>query len=308
MERYERVKQIGEGTFGKVYKSVERKTGIMVAVKKVALDPDAGFPFTTIREIRTLRKLASVHVTALLGVFAGDDSVSLVMEYMEYDLTGLLTSKYAFSDEQVVSLVHQLIEAAKYMHARGVIHRDIKPSNILINAAGQLKIADFSLAREPTAHMTNRVCTLWYRAPELLLGDTAYTEKIDSWSIGCILLELRLGCPFFKGRDEISQAKEIFERLGCPAVEYPWDSLFNAKKYARSESWDQLVALQFGGLYGGGMLRMVGELLRLDKKKRLSAANASELEVVRRGANRLIPIDFTESHELYTKTNKDKIE
>ena len=302
---YQPIKQIGEGTFGKVYKSKIKGSDKVVAVKKIPIDPESGFSFTTIREIKTLKKLKNDHIIELVNVFIEENMVSVVLEYMPYDLTGLLASKYEFSDEAIYSLVFQMIEATYYIHSNGLIHRDIKPSNILLDSSGRLKITDFGLTREASSHMTNRVCTLWYRAPELLLGDTTYSHKVDAWSIACVILELKNGGPVFKGRDEISQVKEIFGKLGAPSVEYPWDSLFDVKKYKKSEPWDQIIESNFGKLLNKDLLHLIKEFLCLDKNRRLSIENSRELSVVKSGGNRLYPLNFTESHEFYTKDKKE---
>lgn len=306
MSKYENIKQIGEGTFGKVYKSRDNETGEFVAIKKTVIDPESGFSFTTIREIKMLRKLQSKCILSLKDIYMEDNSVNLVLEYMSYDLTGLLASKYKFSDNQIHSMIYQMIEGIGYMHSQGLVHRDLKPSNILLDSAGHLKIADFGLAREVSSRMTNRVCTLWYRAPELLLGDVKYTNRVDSWSIGCIILEFKSGGPYFKGRDEITQVDEIFKKMGSPSVEYPWEGLFEIKKYKKEESWDEIITDNFGDLYKGEVLQLLSELLRLDKNKRISLANASELPVVRLGARKLYPLDFPDSHEFSTKGRRSE--
>lgn len=119
----------------------------------------------------------------------------MVFEYMDHDLTGVLSqSQFTFSNAHLKSLCHQMLAGLAYLHHKGVIHRDIKGSNILINRRGELKLADFGLARfyqkRRRTDYTNRVITLWYRPPELLFGATVYGPEVDMWSAGYLL-------PFF---------------------------------------------------------------------------------------------------------------
>jgi CTD kinase subunit alpha len=122
-------------------------------------------------------------------------AVYMVFEYMDHDLTGVLSqSQFTFSDAHLKSLCHQMLAGLAYLHHKGVIHRDIKGSNILINRRGELKLADFGLARfyqkRRRTDYTNRVITLWYRPPELLFGATVYGPEVDMWSAGYLLLFL----------------------------------------------------------------------------------------------------------------------
>lgn len=103
--------------------------------------------------------------------------------------------------------MQQLLSGLQHCHERGILHRDIKASNLLIDKNGMLKIADFRLANffipKPKRPFTNRVVTLWYRAPELLLGSTDYGEGIGLWSAGCLLAEMFIGRPIMPGRTEV---------------------------------------------------------------------------------------------------------
>lgn len=144
----------------------------------------------------------------------------MVFEYMEYDLTGILdTPEIHFTQDHIKSWSTQLLSGAHYMHRNKVIHRDLKASNLLINEKGELKIADWGLARSWNSEMkrlTNRVVTLWYRPPELLLGCLEYTPKIDMWSIGCIIAEMFRRSGFLKGANEATQLDLIFRTVGHP--------------------------------------------------------------------------------------------
>jgi len=147
----------------------------------------------------------------------------MVFEYLEYDLTGVLeTPEIRFTLDHIKSWSRQLLNGVNYMHKNKVIHRDLKSSNLLINKRGQLKIADWGLARSWNSEMkrlTNKVITLWYRPPELLLGCYEYTPKIDMWSVGCIIAEMFRRSGFMKGANEATQLDLIFRTVGHPTEE-----------------------------------------------------------------------------------------
>ena len=124
-------------------------------------------------------------------------SFYLVFEYLKHDLQGLINMKLFLSLPQIKCIMHQILVGMAYLHKQHVIHRDIKGANILISQQGVVKLADFGLARifypgNEKVHYTNKVVTLWYRAPELLLGSRNYTEAVDMWSVGCVFAEMIL--------------------------------------------------------------------------------------------------------------------
>lgn len=205
--KYEQLCQIGEGTYGQVYKARKRGSQELVALKRVRLENEKeGFPITAVREIRILRQLHHVNVVRLVDIVADPmpsnpaaarrqegASFYLVFEYMDHDLLGILESGLVeLAPEHVASFIKQLLSGLAFCHAKQFIHRDIKCSNILLNNRGQIKLADFGLARlyeeQEQRPYTNRVITLWYRPPELLLGDEHYTYAIDIWSVGQVVL------------------------------------------------------------------------------------------------------------------------
>jgi serine/threonine protein kinase len=153
------------------------------------------------------------------------DAVFLLFEYCEHDLSKLIRAvKNPFKESEVKCLIRQLLSAVVHLHSKWIVHRDIKLSNLLYNSKGQLKLADFGLARTLShpapAALTQTVVTLWYRAPEVLLGTTVYSFPIDIWSVGCILGELLLNQPLLPGNSELDQLKWIFHLLGklCPCL------------------------------------------------------------------------------------------
>ncbi|CAK9162012.1 unnamed protein product [Ilex paraguariensis] len=223
VDEFERLNKIDEGTYGVVYRARDKKTGEIVALKKVKMEKEReGFPLTSLREINVLLSFHHFSVVDVKEVVVGSnlDSIFMVMEYMEHDLKGLMeTMKQPFSQSEVKCLMLQLLEGVKYLHDNWVLHRDLKTSNLLLNNRGELKICDFGLARQygsPLKPYTHLVVTLWYRAPELLLGAKQYSTAIDMWSLGCIMAELLSKEPLFNGKTEFDQLDKIFRTLGTP--------------------------------------------------------------------------------------------
>ncbi|PKA54792.1 Cyclin-dependent kinase G-2 [Apostasia shenzhenica] len=223
VDEFERLNKIDEGTYGVVYRARDKKTGEVVALKKVKMEKEReGFPLTSLREINILLSFHHSSIVDVKEVVVGSslDSIFMVMEYMEHDLKGLMeTMKQPFSQSEVKCLMLQLLSGVKYLHDNWVLHRDLKTSNLLLNNRGELKICDFGLARQygsPLKPYTHLVVTLWYRSPELLLGAKEYSTAIDMWSLGCIMAELLAKEPLFNGKTEFDQLDKIFRTLGTP--------------------------------------------------------------------------------------------
>ena len=143
------------------------------------------------------------------------------MEFLSHDLKTLLDElPEPFLPSEVKTLMHQLTSGITFLHSHWILHRDLKTSNLLINNRGELKIADFGMARytasPPPRNLTATVVTLWYRAPELLFGEESYSFPIDMWSLGCIFGELLTNTPLFQGKNEVDQLSRIFSLLGAP--------------------------------------------------------------------------------------------
>ena len=195
----------------------------IVALKKIKLDVEKnGFPVTCLREIHTLMRsdhpnIVRLHEIVVTPTFS---NIFMVMEYVEHDLKTLLENmKSTFLPGEIKTIMLQLLSAIDFLHSNWIVHRDLKTSNLLMNNRGHIKVADFGLARtfgSPLGRLTQLVVTLWYRAPELLLGETKYTTSIDMWSIGCIFAELFDKVPLFRGRGEMDQLAKIFNVLGTP--------------------------------------------------------------------------------------------
>ncbi|CAH9108488.1 unnamed protein product [Cuscuta europaea] len=223
VDEFERLNKIDEGTYGVVYRARDKKSGEIVALKRVKMEKEReGFPLTSLREINILLSFHHPSIVDVKEVVVGNslDKIFMVMEYMEHDLKALMeTMKQPFSQSEVKCLMLQLLEGIKYLHDNWVLHRDLKTSNLLLNNRGELKICDFGLARQygsPLKPYTQLVVTLWYRAPELLLGAKQYSTAIDMWSLGCIMAEFLSKEPLFNGKSEIEQLDKIFKILGTP--------------------------------------------------------------------------------------------
>jgi len=221
--------KIGEGTYGVVYKAEIRKTGGVVALKKIRLESeDEGIPATAIREIALLKCLRHPSVVDLLDVVHHEQMLYLVFEFLDKDLKQFMDTRgmkhqksRALPFDMVTSFMYQLVDGVAFCHSNGILHRDLKPQNLLIDTSGHLKLADFGLARcfgVPTRAYTHEVVTLWYRAPEILLGAIHYQMPIDVWSMGCIFSEMINGAPLFPGDSEIDELFRIFRILGTPTT------------------------------------------------------------------------------------------
>lgn len=223
MEDYLKIEKIGEGTYGVVYKGRHKKTNRHVALKKIRLESEEeGIPSTAIREISFLKELQHANIVCLEDVLMQEAKLYLVFEFLSMDLKKYMDTipngKY-LDDRLVKSYLHQILQGIQFCHQRRVLHRDLKPQNLLIDKSGTIKLADFGLARAfgiPCRAYTHEVVTLWYRAPEVLLGQARYTAALDMWSIGCIFAEMVMKRPLFHGDSEIDQIFRIFKILSTP--------------------------------------------------------------------------------------------
>ena len=214
---------VGSGTYGKVFKAIHVYTKNLAALKKIRMDGEKdGFPVTAVREIKLLQSLKHENVVALQEVMVEHNDCFMVFEYLSHDLTGLLNHPtFKLEHAHKKHLGRQLFEGLNYLHRRGVLHRDIKAANILVSSTGQLKLADFGLARffakRGKPDYTNRVITIWYRSPELLLGETQYGPAVDIWSAACVMVEIFTRHAIFPGDGgEINQLDKIYNVLGTP--------------------------------------------------------------------------------------------
>lgn len=219
--------RIEEGTYGVVYRARDKRTQEIVALKKLKMEREKeGFPITSLREINTLLISQHVNVVTVREIVVGSnmDQIFIVMDFVQHDLKGLMETmrkkNQVFLPGEVKCLMQQLLRAIHHLHDNWILHRDLKASNLLLSHNGILKVGDFGLAREygsPLKNYTAIVVTLWYRAPELLLGVKQYSTHIDVWSIGCILGELLMMEPLFPGKSEVDELNKIFKLLGTPS-------------------------------------------------------------------------------------------
>ncbi|KAL6779722.1 CDKH1 [Auxenochlorella protothecoides x Auxenochlorella symbiontica] len=293
VDLYEKLNHISEGTYGVVYRARNSETGEICALKRVKLDKERdGFPLTALREINILLSLRHPNIVNVSEVVVGSslDSVFMVMEYGDHDLAGVMRRRLRqpFSPAEAKTLMTALLAGVAYLHDNWVLHRDLKTSNILYTNQGVLKVCDFGLARQygsPLKPYTHMVVTLWYRAPELLLGAKHYSTAVDVWSVGCIMAELLTREPLFPGKGEIDQLGKIFGLLGTPTEE-TWpglDRLPNFRKFNFRQERKNTLRAAFpppGPVFDGrptlseAGFDLLSSLLSLCPERRISAAEA----------------------------------
>eukprot|EP00920_Eleutheroschizon_duboscqi_P030661 GHVT01074116.1.p1 GENE.GHVT01074116.1~~GHVT01074116.1.p1 ORF type:complete len:258 (+),score=41.02 GHVT01074116.1:391-1164(+) len=252
MEKYQKLEKIGEGTYGVVYKAKDT-AGDIYALKKIRLEAeDEGIPSTAIREISLLKELQHPNIVRLCDVIHTERRLTLVFEFLDQDLKKLLDMCDGGLEPTVAkSFLYQLLRGLAYCHQHRVLHRDLKPQNLLINREGELKLADFGLARAfgiPVRSYTHEVVTLWYRAPDVLMGSKRYSTPVDIWSVGCIFAEMINGRPLFPGTGDQDQLLKIFKVLGTPSP-VAWPQLADLPQWNADlpvyapQRWEHVVRL-----------------------------------------------------------------
>ena len=221
--QFQAVERLGKGTYGTVYKARKKGCDKFFAIKKIKNELDnEGIPSTALREIAILKKMKNPNVVNVEGIAFNKKHIELCLEYCKYDLKKLIDSKKHdnsfYNVKFVKNMMYQLLKGVEHLHSHKILHRDLKPQNILVDDNGWiLKLADFGLSRVysiPIRPYTKEVLTLWYRAPEMMLGINNYAIGLDIWSIGCIFVELYLGKPFVMGDSEIDQLFKLFQIYG----------------------------------------------------------------------------------------------
>ena len=225
--KYTKLDKIGEGAFGIVHKAKDKDSGELVALKRIRIEADeGGVPCSAIREISLLKELKHPNIVKLSDVMYTPMKLTLVFEYLEQDLKKFIAVQGTLEAGLVRHFLYELLSGLAYCHYRSVLHRDLKPQNLLVEK-GTLKIADFGLARAvgiPIRRETSEAVTLWYRAPDILLGSTSFCNGIDLWSVGCVCYEMATGVPLFSGNNDNDQLLRIFKGLGTPSEDF-WPSM-----------------------------------------------------------------------------------
>ncbi|GMN67305.1 hypothetical protein TIFTF001_036386 [Ficus carica] len=285
MDQYEKVEKIGEGTYGVVYKARDRVTNETIALKKIRLEQeDEGVPSTAIREISLLKEMQHGNIVRLQDVVHSEKRLYLVFEYLDLDLKKHMDSSPEFAKDlhQIKMFLYQILRGIAYCHSHRVLHRDLKPQNLLIDRrTNALKLADFGLARAfgiPVRTFTHEVVTLWYRAPEILLGSRHYSTPVDVWSVGCIFAEMVNQRPLFPGDSEIDELFRIFRILGTPN-EDTWPGVSSLPDFKSAfPKWPAKdLATVVPNLESAG-LDLLSKMLCLDPSKRITARSALEHE------------------------------
>merc|ERR1719369_1460373 len=300
VSKYEKLAKIGQGTFGEVFKARHKKDKGIVALKKVLMENEKeGFPITALRELKILQLLKHDNVVNLIEICRTKptqcnhykSTFYLVFDFCEHDLAGLLSNvNVKFSLGEIKKAMQQLLNGLYYIHSNKILHRDMKAANVLITKQGFLKLADFGLARaisinkngQPNRY-TNRVVTLWYRPPELLLGERNYGPAVDLWGAGCIMAEMWTRSPIMQGNTEQHQLTLIAQLCGAineevwPGVsrldlfeklEIPRGSKRRVKERLKPYVKDQYAC------------DLIDKLLSLDPSKRLDADNALNHDLI----------------------------
>lgn len=328
LEQYDVIGKIGEGTYGLVFLAkVKSNRSKPIAIKKFKQSKDGdGVSPTAIREIMLLREISHENVVKLANVHINhaDMSLYLAFDYAEHDLYEIIRhhrdkvnqANQSINPYTVKSLLWQLLNGLNYLHSNWIVHRDLKPSNILVMGDGEeqgvVKIADFGLARiyqAPLKPLSDNgvVVTIWYRAPELLLGAKHYTSAVDMWAVGCIFAELLTLKPLFQGQEvkgtpnpfQLDQLDKIFKVLGHPTQE-KWPTLVNLPHWQSDSQHIQGHKYETAGLYTVVHLShknpaydLLSQMLEYDPQNRITAAKALEHEYFQMeplpGCNALVP-------------------
>ncbi|CAF1059943.1 unnamed protein product [Didymodactylos carnosus] len=290
ISQYERIDKIGQGTFGEVFKARCKKTNDLVAMKLILMDQEKeGFPITALREIKILQELRHDNIVRLIEVCRSPmhdktmrSKFFFIFEFCDHDLAGILRNiQIQFTLGHIKSILQQLLDGLYYIHKNHIIHRDIKSANILLTRNGVLKLADFGLAKviaPPKPNQQNRytcrVVTLWYRPPELLLGERDYGPAIDMWGVGCIMAEMWIRSPIMQGNSEQHQLELISHLCGSiepsvwPGVQsLPYFTKLNLPKGEKRKVRERMQRCIQEPL----ALDLIEKLLTLDPKQRIDA-------------------------------------
>lgn len=227
IDKYKVIGFISSGTYGRVYKASGRQGQVgEFAIKKFKPDKEGeqisytGISQSAVREMALCSELSHPNVIKLIEIILEDKCIFMVFEYAEHDLLQIIhhhtqQPRHPIPPTTIKSIMFQLLNGCQYLHTNWVLHRDLKPANIMVTSSGEVKIGDLGLARlfqKPIHSLYSGdkvVVTIWYRAPELLLGSRHYTPAIDMWAVGCIFAELLSLRPIFKGEEAKMDSKKV---------------------------------------------------------------------------------------------------
>jgi len=232
-----------------------------------------------------MKELKHENIVSLYDVIHTENKLMLVFEYMDKDLKKYMDSyqapgggpRGALDAVTIKSFMWQLLRGIAFCHENRVLHRDLKPQNLLINNQGQLKLADFGLARAfgiPVNTFSNEVVTLWYRAPDVLLGSRTYNTSIDIWSAGCIMAEMFTGRPLFPGTTNEDQLQKIFRLMGTPS-EMSWPGISSFPEY--KTNWQVFATQELRAILpqvDRMGIQLLNQMLQLRPEMRCSAEQA----------------------------------
>ena len=282
VDRYDWKKVIGQGTFGVVYKAVDLKRSKTVAIKKVYQDPNYRN-----REFMIVVELDHINCIKVHNYFFTNDGkkanatyLNLVMDFVPETLYRVLRyykkKKMDFPDPLGKIYAYQMFRSLAYIHAHGIVHRDIKPQNILIDTSDhRLVMCDFGSAKKikPGEKSVPYICSRYYRAPELIVGQDKYGPEIDIWSIGCVIAEMFLGEPIFPGSSSKDQMIKIMDLLGCPTAS-DIKAMNKSAKIKLPDIEEKEMASKFKKSTNPMVIDLLSKILVYNPKKRLSPVRA----------------------------------
>ncbi|XP_028400572.1 probable cyclin-dependent serine/threonine-protein kinase DDB_G0278487 [Dendronephthya gigantea] len=327
-ERYKLLENIGCGAYGIVCSALDTRTQNKVAIKKI---PKALEVLTiakrTYRELRILKHFNHDNIIAIRDILRPPEDVScfedvyVVFDMMETDLHRIIHSDQPLTDEHIRYFLFQILRGLKYIHSANILHRDLKPSNLLVNEDCELKIGDFGMARGLDSSpvglkrvMTEYVATRWYRAPELMLSLSEYSQAMDIWSVGCIFAEMLGRKPLFPGTNYLNQLQLILSVVGTPSENfYERMGAKRVKTYISKLPNKKVVELDKIYTEANPVgLDLLGQMLKLDPLERISAAKALEHEYLAKYHDIddepvcISPFDFSFDEQHVTKESLKK--
>eukprot|EP01054_Gregarina_sp_Poly1_P002194 Gregarina_sp_Poly_1__2193@NODE_1583_length_3789_cov_73_608006_g1045_i0_p2_GENE_NODE_1583_length_3789_cov_73_608006_g1045_i0NODE_1583_length_3789_cov_73_608006_g1045_i0_p2_ORF_typecomplete_len400_score56_25Pkinase/PF00069_25/8_5e61Pkinase_Tyr/PF07714_17/1_2e39Kinaselike/PF14531_6/8_2e12Kinaselike/PF14531_6/5_5Kdo/PF06293_14/8_2e10RIO1/PF01163_22/1_9e08RIO1/PF01163_22/8_6e03WaaY/PF06176_11/1_1e07Pkinase_fungal/PF17667_1/2_6e07APH/PF01636_23/0_33Seadorna_VP7/PF07387_11/0_1_NODE_1583_length_3789_cov len=284
-EHYELLNKISEGSYGTVFRGKRKRDGLVVALKSIKvleiLKPE-GFPIAALREFSGLLDLAHGNIVEVFEVVVDKyDRVFMVMEYIEHELRILLQiNKPEFSISEKKQLILQLLQGLEFIHSRGYLHRDLKTANVLYSNGGLIKLCDFGQAKKCFTDVhTSNVSTMWYRSPEMLLGQQHYSQEVDVWAAGCVMAEILLGKPLFQESSETAMLKAITSLMGTeamsavPALQETVKMFPICRSSWRSKFTQSVASFEFSALTDEG-LNLLKRLLEPHPALRITASEA----------------------------------